>query len=174
MLTLFQIESASCLLPPGVPSFWLYAFVVLAVSTTILGSLALCMHLFDKANLTKTADRTEFILTVLFATLLVYTLQVISAVLRAQGYLAQIAQAIAIPLLFLLIALVLRFWFKVELIGEQSPAEAGERPGGSLLLAFGPTHGPYACVSSTSLIDSLYTRRDGSLSSGCASYASWS
>ena len=60
------------------------------------------------------ADRTEFILTVLYATLLTYALQVCSAVFRRDGPLALTAKCLAGPLLALLFFLFVRFWLKVD------------------------------------------------------------
>ena len=114
-LTLFQIESASCILPPDVASFWLYAYVVLGLSFTVLFSLTLARMLFDLLGKTRWADRAEFVLSVFYATLIVYSLQVCSAILRAYpSSIKTIAQSLAIPLLALLALLCLRFWNKVE------------------------------------------------------------
>ena len=116
-LTLFQIESATCLLPPNVPSFWLYAFGVLSLSLLLLGTVTLAMVYYDKHGRSRVADRLEFALTVLFSTLFVYTLQVCSSVLRENVYggiyLAHIAAALAVPVLLLICALAWRFWHKV-------------------------------------------------------------
>ena len=113
-LTIFQIESASCLLPPDVPSFWLYAFVVLSFSLLTLGVTATGVVLLDWRGRTTAADRLEFFLTVAFATLFVYALQVVSAVMRTQGTLSRPALGLAIPLLLLLAVLGRRFWNKVH------------------------------------------------------------
>ena len=117
-LTLFQIESATCLLPPNVPSFWLYAFGVLSLSLLTLGLVTLAMTYYDTHGRSDAADRLEFSLTVLFSTLFVYSLQVCSAVLREnltaeEAYLARIAGALAVPVVILICALVCRFWHKV-------------------------------------------------------------
>ena len=117
-LTLFQVQSASCLLPPNVPSFWVYAFMVLSFSLLTLGLVTLAMTFYDGHGKSDAADRLEFALTVLFSTLFVYSLQVCSVVLRenltaTESHLARIAGALAAPVLLLICALVYRFWHKV-------------------------------------------------------------
>ena len=121
-LTLFQIESASCLLPPNIPSFWLYAFGVLSLSLITLSLITLAMTYYDSRGRSGVADRLEFALTVLFSTLFVYSLQVCSVVVRENltadevylvSYLARIAGALAVSVLLLICALVSRFWHKV-------------------------------------------------------------
>ena len=117
-LTLFQIQSATCLLPPNVPSFWVYAFLVLSLSLLTLGLVTLAMTFYDAHGRVYAADRLEFALTVFFSTLFVYSLQVCSVVLREnltteEAYLARIAGALAVPVLLLICALVCRFWHKV-------------------------------------------------------------
>lgn len=118
-LTLFQIESASCLLPPTVPSFWLYAFVVLALSLVTLGGLTLSLVACEllsarSAVWRRRADRADFVLSTVYAVLFVYSFQVCSAVLRYDGPIAHVAWALACVLVALLIALLTRFWFKLK------------------------------------------------------------
>ena len=125
-LTLFQIESASCLLPAAVPSFWLYAFVVLGLSSITIGGTTLAMVYCEYKGKRKQADRLDFILSVLYAVLFVYSYQVCSAVLRTRGDIATIGFVIAVPLLILLLLLLMRFYFKLKAF-KRAPSGGGWR-----------------------------------------------
>ena len=113
-LTLFQIESASCLLPAAVPSFWLYAFVVLGLSLLCIGGTTIAMIYCEYKGKRKQADRLDFIPSVVYAVLFVYSYQVCSAVLRTRGDLSRIGFLLAVPLLILLLLLLTRFHFKLK------------------------------------------------------------
>ena len=45
-----QIESASCLLPPGVPTFWLYVFTVFTLCWLSIGVLTAGLLVAERAH----------------------------------------------------------------------------------------------------------------------------
>ena len=129
VLTLFQIDSASCLLPPNVPSFWIYAFAVMGLALLTIGTTTLVLACLEMKGATRHADRTEFILSIVYATGFVYAYQVCVSVLRQRGSLKEIALSLMIPLTTLLCGLLLRFWFKLDAFSRALSGGGWQRGG---------------------------------------------
>ena len=78
------MAGTSCLLPPGVAPFWLYAFTVIGLTITTLGSCWLLICVTSLLGCHSVRDNLEFTLSVLYAILFVYSLEACFAVMRSQ------------------------------------------------------------------------------------------
>lgn len=111
-LTIFKVQSSSCLMIPSVSPFWLYAYGVMTLN--LLAFIGTLLRISIDLYRGISPDRFEFLLSVLNSTLFVYSVQACLAVLRAQGQQALNAYAMAIPLMCVQGFLIARFWSKVR------------------------------------------------------------
>ena len=59
LLTLFRIEGTSCLLPPNVAPFWVYAFTVIGLTTFMLGTTWLLLNAADRCGCHRLRNQLE-------------------------------------------------------------------------------------------------------------------
>ena len=128
-LSLFQIESTSCLFPQGVPSFWLYVYVMLATSLLLLGGTILAIMASRLRGRKLTASRLEFLLSVLYSLLFVYSIRVCATSIRSRGAIAAQANYLAAPCLVIILALFDHCWSNVQAWRRGLAGEGWVSPG---------------------------------------------